>query len=61
VKHEGSARVAGERRDTERGVRVEFLVAGDFPGDGGPKPVAFPDPGTCSVELDGIRYCVSRA
>ena len=31
-------------RDTENGVRVEFLVAGDFPGDGKPKPLAFPDP-----------------
>src|SRR5262249_54523634 len=30
-------------RDTEHGVRVEFLVAGQFPGDGKPKPVAFPD------------------
>jgi hypothetical protein len=43
-------------RDTERGVRVEFLVAGDFPGDGRPKPVAFPDPATCSTETGGIRY-----
>jgi hypothetical protein len=43
-------------RDTERGVRVEFLVAGEFPGDGRPKPVAFPDPATCSIEVGGIRY-----
>jgi len=43
-------------RDTERGVRVEFLVAGDFPGDGRPKPVAFPDPASCSIEVGGIRY-----
>jgi hypothetical protein len=43
-------------RDTERGVRVEFLVTGDFPGDGRPKPVAFPDPAACSVEVGGIRY-----
>jgi hypothetical protein len=43
-------------RDTERGVRVEFLVTGDFPGDGKPKPVAFPDPSTTSVEIGGIRY-----
>lgn len=43
-------------RDTEHGVRVEFLVTGDFPGDGRPKPVAFPDPATCSVEVGGIRY-----
>ena len=31
-------------RDTETGVRIEFLVTGQFPGDGKPKPVAFPDP-----------------
>jgi hypothetical protein len=42
-------------RDTEYGVRVEFLVAGDYPGDGKPKPVAFPDPATASVEIDSIR------
>ena len=43
-------------RDTERGVRVEFLVAGEFPGDGKPKAVAFPDPTGSSVEIGGVRY-----
>jgi hypothetical protein len=43
-------------RDTETGVRIEFLVAGEFPGDGRPKPVAFPDPARTSVVIDGIRY-----
>jgi hypothetical protein len=43
-------------RDTESGVRIEFLVAGEFPGDGEPKPVAFPDPATVGVEMDGIRF-----
>lgn len=44
-------------RDTDLGVRIEFLVAGQFPGDGRPKPVAFPDPDAVSVEDDeGIRY-----
>jgi hypothetical protein len=42
-------------RDTESGVRVEFLITGEFPGDGKPKPVAFPDPQTASIDLDGIR------
>lgn len=42
-------------RDTQTGVRVEFLVAGQFPGDGKPKPVAFPDPANATV-IDGIRY-----
>lgn len=43
-------------RDTQEGVKVEFLVAGQFPGDGKPKPVAFPDPAQAGVEIDGIRY-----
>jgi hypothetical protein len=43
-------------RDAEYGVRVEFLVSGDYPGDGKPKPVAFPDPAAASIERDGIRY-----
>lgn len=43
-------------RDTESGVRIEFLVTGQFPGDGKPKPVAFPDPEAVAVEKEGIRY-----
>jgi len=43
-------------RDVETGVRIEFLVAGQFPGDGKPKPVAFPDPGQVSVEIEGVHY-----
>ena len=42
-------------RDVHEGVRIEFLIAGDYPGDGKPKPVAFPDPAVASVELNGIR------
>ncbi|TWT40307.1 hypothetical protein RAS1_40150 [Phycisphaerae bacterium RAS1] len=36
-------------RDTNTGVRIQFLVSGQFPGDGKPKPVAFPDPAATSV------------
>src|SRR5438874_3415931 len=43
-------------RDTETGVRIEFLVSGDYPGDGKPKPVAFPDPAGAAVEIDHIRF-----
>ena len=43
-------------RDVETGVRIEFLVAGGYPGDGKPKPVAFPDPKTVAVEIGGVRY-----
>jgi hypothetical protein len=43
-------------RDVDGSVRVKFLVAGQFPGDGKPKPVAFPDPSAVSVEIGGISY-----
>jgi hypothetical protein len=43
-------------RDTQFGVKIEFLTTGDYPGDGKAKPVAFPDPATVSFEADGIRY-----
>lgn len=42
-------------RDAARGVKIEFLVTGRFPGDGKPKPVAFPDPATVAVEIGGIQ------
>jgi len=43
-------------RDTEHGVRIEFLVSGDYPGDGKPKPVAFPKPEESSLEIEGIHF-----
>src|SRR5712691_4374267 len=41
-------------RDTENGVTIDVLIAGEFPGDGLPKPVAFPDPAHAAIE--GERY-----
>lgn len=44
-------------RDDVTRVRIEFLVAGDYPGDGKPKPVAFPPPSAVAEESeDGIRF-----
>ena len=43
-------------RDTESGVKIEFLITGGFPGDGKPKPVAFPAPSQVSTEKDSIWY-----
>ena len=43
-------------RDTDLGVRIEFLTTGEYPGDGKAKPVAFPDPTPVSVEIEGVRY-----
>ena len=41
-------------RDTETQVRIEVLPTGGFPGDGKPKPVAFPDPATVREDRAGI-------
>src|SRR5207237_4177136 len=43
-------------RDTDSGVKIEFLTTGDYPGDGKPKPVAFPEPAQVSVEIQGMRF-----
>lgn len=42
-------------RDAETGVRIEFVVTGEFPGDGKPKPVAFPNPQSVTEIHEGIR------
>lgn len=43
-------------RDTQLGVKIEFLITGTYPGDGKSKPVAFPDPRDVFIENEGIRY-----
>ncbi|HKZ85687.1 MAG TPA: methyltransferase domain-containing protein [Anaerolineae bacterium] len=42
-------------RDTANNVRIEIITTGEYPGDGKPKPVTFPDPVQASIERDGIR------
>lgn len=42
-------------RDTVNGVKVDFLIAGDYPGDGKPKPVSFPEPGAVAVDAGPFR------
>lgn len=42
-------------RNTETDVKVEFVVAGEYPGDGKAKPVAFPDPASVAVVINGVR------
>jgi hypothetical protein len=41
-------------RDTETNVKIEIITAGEFPGDGLPKPVSFPDPEGWTVEEDDV-------
>ena len=45
-------------RDTENGVAIDVVLTGEFPGDGLPKPVAFPDPSDPDVTIDGERFRV---
>ncbi|HKY34983.1 MAG TPA: hypothetical protein VJN18_03485 [Polyangiaceae bacterium] len=50
-------RFAGSKgmRDTEHNVKIDVLLTGDFPGDGRPKPVTFPDPAMVAVDLGGTK------
>lgn len=41
-------------RDTVAGVDVDVVLAGEYPGDGKPKPVAFPDPAVAAVRGRGV-------
>ena len=43
-------------RSTRDGAPIEVIAAGEYPGDGKPKPVKFPDPAEASVEIDGVKF-----
>jgi hypothetical protein len=43
-------------RSTGDGTPIEVIAAGEYPGDGKPKPVSFPKPSEASVEIDGVRF-----
>jgi len=43
-------------RDTEYGVTIDVLITGEFPGDGLPKPVTFPDPASAAIQ--GDRFAI---
>ncbi|MHC4513026.1 MAG: hypothetical protein ACYTGW_20070 [Planctomycetota bacterium] len=40
-------------RDTQHNVRVDFLLTGEYPGDGESKPVRFPDPADVALDVMG--------
>ena len=42
-------------RDTENAIKIDFLIEGDYPGDGKPKPVRFPSPAAVSEEAGRFR------
>ena len=41
-------------RDVETSVRIDVITAGDFPGDGQPKEIAFPEPSLVAIHRGGI-------
>lgn len=43
-------------RSTKDGVRIDVIAAGEYPGDGKPKPVSFPNPADASIEIDGVNF-----
>src|SRR6266404_1442150 len=49
---EGSTR---RFRTAAENVPIEIITAGEYPGDGLPKPVKFPDPSEGFVVIDGIK------
>lgn len=42
-------------RTTAENVTIEIITTGEFPGDGKPKPVVFPNPNESDTEIDGIK------
>jgi hypothetical protein len=41
--------------DADTRVRIDFLTTGEYPGDGKPKPVAFPDPSFSAFDRGPYR------
>jgi hypothetical protein len=42
-------------RDARTGVKIDFLISGQYPGDGKPGPVSYPIPADASIAIEGIR------
>jgi hypothetical protein len=41
-------------RDASTGVKIDFMISGQFPGDGKPGPISFPLPSAAAVPIDGV-------
>ena len=41
-------------RDVETSVRIDVITTGDFPGDGRPKEISFPEPSRVAIHRGGI-------
>lgn len=42
-------------RSTFRNVQIEIITAGEYPGDGKPKPVQFPEPNNNYTVINGVK------
>jgi hypothetical protein len=42
-------------RATDAGVRIDVITTGEYPGDGKPKPVVYPEPDDIAIEVDGVQ------
>ena len=42
-------------RATSENVPIEIITSGEYPGDGKPKAIAFPDPALVAIEIDGVK------
>ncbi len=42
-------------RATAENVSIKVILTGEYPGDGKPKSVIFPDPAESAIEIDGIK------
>ncbi len=41
-------------RDTQHGVAIDVVLTGEYPGDGKPKPVVFPDPASTAIRGERV-------
>lgn len=41
-------------RDTEYDVTIDVVITGEYPGDGKPKPVCFPDPAVAAIRGENV-------
>lgn len=41
-------------RDAQTNVKVEIVTSGEYPGDGKPKPVRFPNPAEARIQKEGL-------
>lgn len=42
-------------REISRNVPIEVITSGEYPGDGLPKPISFPDPADSFVVINGVK------